>query len=216
MAISIEKVIVGQLDVNCYIVSGGLGPEAIIIDPGDEAERIIGQVRAAGLAPACIAFTHAHYDHVCAAGELREAFQAPVAMHADDTDTYRRTKDLCVSWGYEPGDFPEPDMQVRDGDHISAGALRLEVIHTPGHTPGCICLLGPGVVFTGDTLFRGSVGRTDLPGGDAKLLMKSLKRLAALPAVTRVFSGHGPETAIGQEMEGNPYLSSRSRLKFFG
>lgn len=216
MTIKIDEVIVGQLDVNCYIVSDNVGTEAIIIDPGDEAERIMAQVAAAGVVPKQIFCTHAHYDHVCALRELKDAYQAALVMHRDDVDTYRRTKDLCVSWGYEPDDFPAPDVTVMDGGRIIVGGLAMEVIHTPGHTPGSICLFGGGVVFTGDTLFRGAVGRTDLPGGSTESLMQSLKRLAALPPETRVFCGHGPETTIGREKERNPYLNSRSGLKFFG
>ncbi len=212
----IHTVIVGQLDVNCYIVSGDTGTSAIIIDPGDEAERITGQVDGMGLKPEYIVFTHAHYDHVCAMRELKDAYGAHVVLHEEEADTYRMTRDLCVSWGYEPEDFPPADRLVREGDTIRAGGLEFTIIHTPGHTPGGICLFGGGVVFTGDTLFRGSIGRTDLPGGNTERLMQSLKRLVALPAETRVFCGHGPETTIAEESARNPYLNSRFRLKFFG
>ncbi len=202
----VNSVVVGQLEVNCYIVSDGHSPEALIIDPGDDHERIAAVIDAHLLKPKYIVFTHAHYDHVCAAGDLVRRYRVPVIMHADDRDTYRSTKDRCVSWGYAPDDFPGDFQEVGEGDTIAVGGLRLKVIHTPGHTPGSICLSGENTLFTGDTLFQSSVGRTDLPGGSTQQLMASLKKLTALPPETRVLCGHAGETTIGSELRSNPYL----------
>ncbi len=203
----IDKIVVGQLDVNCYVVREENSSEAVVIDPGDEFERIADFIDANGLKPRYIIYTHAHYDHVCAAGELKDKYGASVVMHEDEKETYRLTKALCLSWGFGEEDFPEPDILVKDGDRIVLGSLAFEVLHTPGHTPGGICIRAEGNLFAGDTLFEGSVGRTDLHGGDSSKLMSSLKRLMALPADTRVFCGHGDETTIGRELKENPFLS---------
>jgi hydroxyacylglutathione hydrolase len=202
----IEKIVVGQLEVNCYIVAGESSPGAIVIDPGDEFERIADLLDGKGLRPEYIVFTHAHYDHVCAAGELKARFGAHIVMHEDERDSYRMTKELCMSWGFGEEDFPPADVVVKDGREIVLGDLVFRVIHTPGHTPGGICLYGGKALFTGDTLFMGSVGRTDLPGGSTDMLMASLKKISSLPPETRVLSGHGGETTIAEELKNNPFL----------
>jgi glyoxylase-like metal-dependent hydrolase (beta-lactamase superfamily II) len=127
-------------------------------------------------------------------------------MHRDDLVTYDYTARLCGVWGYEEEDFPQPDLMPGDGDSITFGSASLSVIHTPGHTPGSICLYGEKVLFTGDTLFRGSAGRTDLPGGNATQLLQSLKALAGLPPLTRVFCGHDEETTLEREKAANPFM----------
>ncbi len=210
----IENIVVGQLDVNCYIVAGESSPDAIVIDPGDEFERIAGLLDDKGLRPGYIVFTHAHYDHVCAAGELKSRYGAPIVMHEEERDTYRMTKELCMSWGFGEEDFPPAGMVVKDGGEIVLGDLAFRVIHTPGHTPGSICLYGGKALFTGDTLFKGSVGRTDLPGGSTDMLMASLRKISSLPPETRVFSGHGEETTIGEELKNNPFLGG-GRFRMF-
>jgi len=209
----IDRIVVGQLDVNCYVAREENSSDAVVIDPGDEFDRIADLIDAKGLKPRFIIYTHAHYDHVCAAGELKDKYGADVVMHEDEKETYRMTKKLCLSWGFGEEDFPDPDILVRDRDKIVLGNGAFEVLHTPGHTPGSICLFREGNLFTGDTLFEGSVGRTDLAGGDRSKLMSSLKRLAALPADTRVFCGHGDETTMDMELRKNPFLSG-SGLRF--
>lgn len=203
---NIQKIVVGQLDVNCYIISDEATSETLIIDPGDEAERIIELIDASRLKPKYILFTHAHYDHVCAAKELRDRYKAIFLMHEEEMTTYRMTAQLCISWGFAPEDFPEPERTLNDGGTISVGTLSFTVLHTPGHTPGSICLHGENMLFSGDTLFRGSVGRTDLPGGDFKLLSRSLERLMLLPHETKVMCGHDGETSIAEEIRYNPFL----------
>lgn len=204
---TVDRIVVGQLNVNCYVVHDESTSEAVVIDPGDEFERIDDFLRDRGIIPEYIVFTHAHYDHVCAARELKDKYVAAIVMHKDEKETYNMTKIQCLSWGFEEEDFPEPDILVIDGDKITLKAGAFEVLHTPGHTPGGICLHHERALFTGDTLFRGSAGRTDLPGGDMSKLLSSLKRLAAFPADTRVFCGHEDETTIGDELRDNPFLS---------
>jgi glyoxylase-like metal-dependent hydrolase (beta-lactamase superfamily II) len=202
----IETIPVGQLDTNCFVVSDEETQEAIIIDPGDDPERIRTSIDARGLRPAYILFTHGHYDHVCAVRELKELYHAMVIMHESEDRIYEETKKLCMSWGYDEKDFPQPDAFVKEGDEIRIGKSSFTVIHTPGHTPGGICLYGDGVLFTGDTLFRSSAGRTDLPGGNRDHLLTSLKRLMQFPPSTRVCCGHEEETTIGLEIKTNPLL----------
>jgi hydroxyacylglutathione hydrolase len=202
----IRKIVVGQLDVNCYLVSHGPGSDALVIDPGDEPDKISGFIDADGLRPRYILFTHAHYDHVCAVRELRDRYRAIVMMHPLDRTTYEMTARQCITWGYDPEDFPVPEKTVDDGDTITLGTKSFTVLHTPGHTPGSICLYGDGMLFTGDTLFKGSAGRTDLAGGDAGLLLRSLERLALLPPETRVLCGHDSETTIARELRENPFI----------
>ena len=214
-AMTVNKVVVGQLGVNCYVVSDGKSRDAIVIDPGDEPERIIEVIDKAGLKPSVIVFTHAHYDHVCAARELRDRYKATIMMHADDNVTYQRSRDTCISWGFQPDDFPGDFQTFSNGDTITAGSVALTAIHTPGHTPGSCCLLGGRTLFTGDTLFKGSVGRTDLPGGSTGQLISSLEKLKGLPPETRVLCGHGDETTIGSEIKNNPYLNGKYKLRIF-
>ena len=209
---NIRKIVVGQLDVNCYIVSDDSNSEALIIDPGDEPEKIIEFIDASGLRPKYIIFTHAHYDHVCATKELHAKYNAVIVMHEQEKTTYRMTAQLCISRGYDPEDFPEPERIVKDNDTISVGTISFKIIHTPGHTPGSICILGENTLFSGDTLFKGSVGRTDLPGGDFGLLSQSLKKLTHLPPETRVLCGHESETSIAEEMRENPFLKQIAQV----
>lgn len=201
-----DSIIVGQLDVNCFIVSCG-SAEAIVIDPGDEAERISAVIEQLSLNPRYILFTHAHYDHVCAAGDLKNRYGSSIVMHEEEGPTYLATKNLCISWGYDAEDFPPPDILVKDGDSVTIGSMVFKILHTPGHTPGGICLYGNRTLFTGDTLFRGAVGRTDLAGGNADLLSRSLRKILALPPDTRVLCGHGEESTLAFELRHNPFLS---------
>ncbi|MBA4372354.1 MAG: MBL fold metallo-hydrolase [Thermodesulfovibrio sp.] len=211
----IQSIAVGQLAVNCYIVSDGNSREALIIDPGDEPERIAAFVGEHGLKPKYIVFTHAHYDHICAAGDLHKLYGVPIIMHEAETGTYQSSKEFCVSRGFSREDFPADFQTVREGGRITVASLVLEIIHTPGHTPGSMGLSGGKALFTGDTLFKGTVGRTDLPGGNTQQLMGSLKKLTALPPDTRVLCGHGEETTLGRELKSNPYLNEKFKLKLY-
>lgn len=197
----IKAIAVGPLETNCYIVWDEASGEGVIIDPGDEPDRIL--ELSGGLDIKYIVLTHAHFDHAGAVPELKEATGARVALHPGDLEAYRSVAEQAAFWGFDSGPMPEPDVMLEDGDELKAGALRLRVLHTPGHSPGGICLLGDGVLFSGDTLFQGSVGRTDFSGGSASQLLESFRRLMALPAETVVLPGHGPASTIGAERTGN-------------
>ena len=195
----IKKLVVGSLENNCYIIADEKTNECFITDPGDEPDRILDLIHKNNLIMKYIICTHAHFDHVAAIPEIKEETKARIVLHSDDLNMYRSTKDQAAAWGYEIDPLPEPDIFVSEGDILELGGLKFEVLHTPGHTQGGICLYGEGIVITGDTLFAGSVGRTDLQGGDISKLRKSFKRLMSLPDEVKVLTGHGPESTIKKE-----------------
>ena len=202
----VDKLVVGPFASNCYIVGSPSDKEGMIIDPGDKAKEILKKVEDLGLDIKLIVLTHGHIDHTGALKEVKEATGAEVAIHGDDARSLRRQL-LSVIFGLFYPTPPPPDRLLKDGDSIDVGDLHFVVLHTPGHTPGGICLLGQGVVFSGDTLFNYSIGRTDLPGGSYSKLMNSIQtKLMTLPDNTVVYPGHGDETTIGAERRGNPYL----------
>jgi len=202
----LKKLIVGPFGSNCYIVGSESSKEGMIIDPGDEAEVILRNVKDLGLEIRSIVLTHGHIDHIGALKEVKEATGAEVAIHTDEADSLQ-SQPLSTLLGISyPTPLP-PDRLLQDGDSIDIGDLHFLVLHTPGHSPGGICLLGEGVVFSGDTLFNYGIGRTDLPGGSHSQLMNSIHtRLMTLPDNTVVYPGHGPETTSGPERRDNPFL----------
>ncbi len=202
----IEKLEVGPFATNCYIVGSEAGGQGMIIDPGDEAGKILGRVEQLGLDIKYILLTHGHLDHIGALREVKEATGADVAIYANDVATLNdRSLSIFMGIPYHPS--PAPDRLLNDGDIITIGGLSFNVIHTPGHTPGSICLLGEGVLFSGDTLFHYGIGRADFPGGSYEQLMDSIRnRLMVLDDNIEVYPGHGPETTIGAERRGNPFL----------
>jgi len=204
----LETLVVGMFQSNCYIVGDDSSRESMIIDPGDEAGRILATVARLGLAVKVIAVTHAHVDHVGALQEVAEATGARVAMHAEAFRSSRADAALTrLLLGASARPFAEPAAYVGDGDKLKVGALAFEVLFCPGHAFGHICLYGQGVVFTGDALFAGSIGRFDLPGGDGKLLLRGIRdKLLTLPEETAVLPGHGSASTIGEEKRSNPFL----------
>ena len=203
----IKKLVVGPLEENSYIVADEKTKQALVIDPGDEPDRIIELIKNNAFEVKAIICTHAHFDHIGAVGDVKKVTGAKVLIHESDMELYRGAKDQAAFWGYDLDDIPEPDTFLNEGDEVRIGNLTFKVLHTPGHSPGGICLYGEGVVFTGDTLFQGSVGRTDFHGGDMEKLKESFKRLLGLPEDTTVFSGHGPETTIGREKRENFFIT---------
>jgi len=199
----IKKLIVGPLENNCFIIADENSRECLVIDPGDEPDRILDSINENNFQLKYIICTHAHFDHIAAVSDIKEETKAKIVLHRDDLEIYKSTKDQAVAWGFELESQPEPDMFVSEGDMIEIGDLRFDILHTPGHSPGGICLYGEGILITGDTLFAGSVGRTDLYGGDIKELKKSFKKLMSLPDNVRVLPGHGPESTIGHEKVDN-------------
>ena len=203
----IKRLVVGPLEENTYIIGDEATKQAIVIDPGDEPDRIMNEVKANGLQVNAIICTHAHFDHVGAAGDVKKATGANIILHKEDLETYDRAKDQASFWGYSVDDLPQPDSYIGEGDEVKVGNLSFKVMHTPGHSQGGICLYGEGIVVTGDTIFQGSVGRTDFPGGSIEKLKESFRRLLDLPENTHVLSGHGPETTIGNEKTGNFFVN---------
>jgi len=200
----IKRLVVGPLENNCFIISDEKTNEALVIDPGDEPDRILDLIVDKNLKVKYIVCTHAHFDHVGAIPELKNATNAKIVIHQDELDIYQHTKDQAVAlWGYELDPLPDPDIFVSEGAILETGDIKFEIIHTPGHSPGGICLYGEGIVITGDTLFAGTVGRTDLFGGDIEKLKRSFKKLMALPDEIKVLPGHGPQSTIGKERAEN-------------
>lgn len=183
----------GQMQANCYIVTEG--ESCAVIDPGAQAEKLVTFLREKGLTPDAVFLTHGHFDHVGACRALAQTFSVPVYLHEADTSMTGRLAH-GLYW----------DRTYAEGDTVRAGDLSFLVLHTPGHTPGSVCLQAENVLFTGDTLFAGSCGRTDFPGGSWEEMLASLGRLAALEGTYTVLSGHGGETTLARERQYNPYM----------
>jgi len=209
---NIEAVTVGAYEVNCYVI-WDQGRNALVIDPGANPERIQKVIETNSLKVAAYLITHGHADHIGALSVLHSTHPAPVALSSEDA----RWAFLPINQipPYYPAlkSPPKISRELSDGQKWTDGELRYEVIATPGHSPGGVCFYFPDAhaLFAGDTLFQGSVGRTDLPGGDPRVMSTSLKKLKSLPDDTRVFSGHGPETTIGIEKQMNFFMRSNSR-----
>ena len=209
----IHTLVVGQLQTNCYILKSG--SESIIVDPGDEPVRILRFIKDVNATPTHIVATHTHFDHVLGVEVVRKATNAKFLIHSDDLPMLQ-TMQLRVRqfMGFEVPPPPKVDGYLKDGDLLKLGNETIRVLHTPGHSPGSISLVGAGYVLTGDALFNQSIGRTDLPGGDLKTLIHSIReRLFKLDDETIVYPGHGPETTIGDEKLANPFVGKAARLK---
>ncbi|MDP2743584.1 MAG: MBL fold metallo-hydrolase [Dehalococcoidia bacterium] len=200
---------VGPLATDCYLVGCEATKKGIVIDPGDDAASILSHVRKLGLEVKLIVATHAHFDHIVAVREVQQATGADFAVHSAEVPLLRSYgTGTATSFGVTFQSPPPPDRLLSEGEVLEIGDLRLKVLHTPGHSPGGICLEGHGVVFTGDTLFNQGVGRTDAPGCSHEKLIESIRtRLMVLPDATVVLPGHGPRTTIGRERRANPFLS---------
>lgn len=199
----------GQFVENCYLVVDEGTGECAIVDPGEEAGLILHKVAATSAKPVAIWLTHAHIDHVLGVPRVVGETGVPVWLHAADRPLYDAVPEQAAWFGLAaPPRLPAPDQSFTHGDTLRVGTSSFEVRHTPGHSPGSVCLVGPDGVLGGDVLFAGSIGRTDLPGGDFDTLMASIEReLLSLPDATIVYSGHGPETTIGHERRSNPFLT---------
>lgn len=207
----IEQMQVGPMAVFTYIVGCDAEKEALVIDPAGSEGKILAKIEEMGLTLKYVVSTHAHADHTCGNSAILAKTDAELVAHKDDAAQMvsAKNKAFSIALGKKPS--PKPDILVQDGDILRIGKEILQVIHTPGHSPGAICLYGGGNLFTGDTLFVGAVGRTDLKGGSLEILLASLKKLLRLPLETTVWPGHNygesPSSTLAHEKETNPYIT---------
>jgi hydroxyacylglutathione hydrolase len=202
---------VGPLQCNCTLLGDEATKEAIVIDPGDEISRIHNRVTSLGLKLKQILITHAHIDHVGGALRLKRLTDAPILLNENDLPLLQMMAEQAAWLGVPTPETAPPDEGLIDGQQVGLVNYPAQIIHTPGHTQGSVCLhfVPLKMVFAGDTLFAGSIGRTDLPGGDSEQIIDSIhSRLLKLPEETRVIPGHGPATTIGNERTTNPFLRS--------
>lgn len=202
----IKSLTVGPIQANCFILGCEDTLKAAVIDPGAEADRILMALAESSLKVEYIINTHGHFDHVSANKKMKSATGARLVIHAQDAPMLNQLSASAAAWGLSAEDSPAPDKTVDEGDTLTFGTITLKVIHTPGHTPGGISLSTDTAVFVGDTLFAGSIGRTDFPGGDYGTLISSIqKKLFLLEDDTVVYPGHMGNTTIGREKSHNPF-----------
>jgi hydroxyacylglutathione hydrolase len=206
--------VVGPLACNCYVVGDEATRQAIVIDPGDDASELAEAIQELQLTVTAIVATHAHFDHITAAAELRSLTGAPFMLHDEDKPLLDWVQESGrIFLGVELPPPPQVDTLAREGDRVIAGGFELEVVHTPGHSPGSISLIAPEAVFSGDTLFAGSIGRTDLPGGDTQALLDAVRsKLFKLDEDLAVYPGHGPATTLAIERAQNPFVGDNASL----
>ena len=198
----------GQFVQNCYLVADAEQKVAVLVDPGEEADRFLSELRRRNWTLHAIWLTHAHIDHILGVEAVHAAHPVPIHLHPADLPLYRGLPEQGRWMGFDVKAPPPPDRELRPGETLKVGGVSFAVRHVPGHSPGHVAFVGNGVILGGDVLFSGSIGRTDLPGGDMATLMQSIQtEFLTLPDSTIVHSGHGPETTVGIERETNPFLT---------
>jgi glyoxylase-like metal-dependent hydrolase (beta-lactamase superfamily II) len=203
-----EILIVGPLETNCYLVYSQDSLECAVVDPGAEADRIFQLIAQKNLKPTLLLNTHGHIDHIGANKDVKEKYNIPLYIHSADGPMLENVQQSEMAIFLGAMDSPSPDHFLNDGDKIKIGKSFLQVIHTPGHSPGSVSFLGDGFLLSGDTLFFGGVGRTDLPGGSWKEMVNSIKnKILTMPDEMKVLPGHGPFTTVGQEKRANPFIT---------
>lgn len=203
----VKILVVGPIGANCIILGCEKTRKAVVVDPGDEGDRILSELSKEKLTLDYIINTHGHFDHVGANKRLKDVTGATIMIHSKDAPMLGNLKEMAMAFGMRMENSPPADKLLKDGDQITFGEQTLKVLHTPGHSPGGISLAADDFVIAGDTLFQGSIGRTDLPGGDYDTLISSIKKkLLPLGDTMKVYTGHGPATLIGSEKRFNPFL----------
>lgn len=198
---------VGAFQMNCYLVADEATREGVVVDPGDETEALLDRIRGEGLKIHALLLTHGHVDHALRAQDLKEALGVPLYAHPGDLPLLEVLPQQAMRFGLLPGRVPVVDGPLEGGTDFQAGPLTLRVLHTPGHSPGGVTLVAGSAAFVGDAIFAGSIGRTDLPGGDHRLLARSIReKIYALPDDTVLYPGHGPTTTVGEEKRTNPFV----------
>ena len=203
---------VGPFQENAYLLIDDEASRAVLVDPGDEGQRLVAAVRESGATLEAIWLTHAHVDHVGGIAAVKRVWDVPIFLHPADRALYDRAAMQAAFYGlpFEPP--PAPDRELAEGDRLRTGALEFEVMHTPGHAPGLVVIHGHGIAFVGDLVFAGSIGRTDLPLSDSGAMSASLERVCTLPDATVLYPGHGTSTTIGRERAVNPFLNGTARV----
>jgi glyoxylase-like metal-dependent hydrolase (beta-lactamase superfamily II) len=211
----IETAVVSPFGTNCYVVGCPEVLKCAVIDPGDDADEILAIAERSKMTVEAILLTHGHIDHAGAAGAVRDATGAKISMHRDDAFLLEHGSVMAAQFGWFVPSIPAPDSFLEDGDEVAVGNLKLKVLHTPGHSPGGICFASGKTVFSGDLVFAGSIGRTDLPGGSFEALIRSVReKIFPLPDATKLLCGHGPSTTVGREKKTNPFLREGGGLVF--
>ena len=207
MKMDYETVVVGALETNCYLVYCQKTRECAVVDPGAEAQKIFRIIYEKNLKPTVLINTHGHVDHVGANKDIKEKFNIPLYIHASDSPMLDKVQQSELSFFLGAKNSPSPDHFLQDGDSVEVGKSFLQVIHTPGHSPGSVSFLGDGFLISGDTLFCGGVGRTDFPGGSWEELRNSIKnKILNRPDETIILPGHGPSTTVEREKNSNPFI----------
>lgn len=212
----VERLVVPPLGENTYVVWDGESKEGYVIDPGGLVDEIVDVIKREKLKIKKIIATHGHYDHLMGVGELKNRLKIPFAMHKEGEAFCNVLKSFASMFGKRESEIETPiiDEDLQEGMTLPLGKHQIKVLYTPGHAPGHICLYLPPLIFVGDVIFKGSIGRTDFPGGSTEALIKNItNKLLILPDDTIVLSGHGPETTIGAEKGTNPFLTGQARLK---
>jgi hydroxyacylglutathione hydrolase len=209
--LTLQQLTVGPLQENCWLLADTVSGKAVLVDPGDESDVLLAAVDATGCALEAIWLTHAHFDHVGGVAGVIAARPVPIWLHPADAFFYANAASNAARWGVVIQDPPPADHELAEGDRVQLGDYQFDVWHLPGHAPGHVAFIGHGLCLSGDVLFAGSIGRTDLPLCDPTAMHRSLMRMATLNSETRVCPGHGVSTTIGRELASNPFLRGAAR-----